>query len=765
MSSSSRARTQAPGPISAGSWRGAFRTAGIAQLGSATWLFSGVVFFSAFLVFLVEPLAGKLILPLLGGAPAVWNTALAFFQLALLAGYAYAHLLQKWAASLKLQWTIHIGVLALAALTLPLGLTTRLGGPDPSHPIGWILGVLTLSIGAPFFALSATAPLAQAWFAQTAPRTKDDGPAPIYALYAASNLGSLMALVSYPALIEPLSDLGWQRFAWSAGFLGFASLMAILGFKVWSAHATGAVSTAEPAEAPAPTPTRILIWIGIAAVPSSLLMGVTTHLASDVASAPFLWVVPLAIYLLTFVLAFSARQWVKTPTLLTLQALAMLACVFVFPINGAIGLQMAVHLGCFGLTAWMCHQILADQRPDPRHLTLFYLSLSVGGVVGGSFNAFVAPVVFDRVAEYPLVLMLAALTRPWHGWRLSRKQGAVFAGGLALLATFFTLHHLALPISVSVALVLLLVPMICAVSLRDRALYFAALVTALFATIVSTPTDLAMKSQVLSMQRSFFGVVKVTEISTADLGRVRLMLHGTTTHGAQSTSAADRCLPLTYYGVKTGIGRTMLLQQAAHPRLNIAVIGLGAGTLATYLRPQDRLTYYEIDPLVAQYASDPRYFTYLSQCARGATKITLGDGRLSLKADSAARYDLLVVDAFSSDSVPAHLLTVEAMKLYFQHLTKDGIILFHISNRHLALAAPLTATLHAAGAASLHQIYTRTDGVSFRNMPTEVVVAARTPDALHVFASEPGFATFDPADTRPWTDGYTNLIGAMLARR
>ena len=732
-----------------------------------TWFFSAVIFSSAFLVFLVEPLAGKLILPLLGGAPAVWNTALAFFQLVLLAGYAYAHLLQTWAPRLKLQWLIHLAVLALAILTLPLGLSKVLGPPDAGHPVVWILGVLTLSIGAPFFALSATAPLVQAWFAKTAKPAKDGQPAPIYALYAASNLGSLLALIAYPAMIEPLTEVTWQRLAWSAGFVAFAAMMTLLGFKIWSGEHNGTETAPDSAVAiiePTPALGRILIWIGLAAAPSSLLIGVTTHLAEDVASAPFLWVAPLALYLLSFVFAFSARRWAKTGTVLALQAVALLACVVILPINGGIWLQLEVHLGCFFLTAWMCHQILADQRPDPRHLTLFYLCLSIGGVVGGSFNAFVAPVIFDRVLEYPLVLMLAVLARPWQGWRLTRSQAGLFFGALALFGALYLLQHFGPSSGMVVALTLLITAMFCAFLLRDRALYFAVLVTVLLVMLTSTPTDQANNGRVVARERSFFGVNKVSDVATTDLGRVRLMMNGTTTHGAEALSNTSRCLPLTYYGIKTGIGRTMLIEQAAHPALNIGVIGLGVGTLATYLRPQDSLTYYEIDPVVARLAADPEYFSYLAHCAQGPTSVKLGDGRLSLKADTATRYNLLVVDAFSSDSVPAHLMTVEAMQLYFQHIAPDGVILFHVSNRHLALAAAVSATVRAAGGVSLHNIYLSNGSGSFQNLSTEVIVAARSPAALHAFVTERGFAPLDPASTRAWTDDYTNLLGALLAK-
>ncbi len=729
-------------------------------------VFPLAAFLGAFLIFLVEPMAGKMILPLLGGAPAVWNTALAFFQLALLAGYLYAHLLQKWIARPRLQWGVHLCVLSLALLSLPLHLTHVFGDADPNHPILWILGVMTLSLGAPFIALSATAPLIQAWFARSTEALDPTRPAPVYALYAASNLGSLAALLAYPTLVEPLSDLSVQRLGWSAAFLLFVGLMGLVGVKIWrSGKATSVPAGPDVAETVrAPTARDLLMWIALAAAPSSLLMGVTSHLTTDVASAPFLWVAPLAIYLLTFVIAFASRQWVKTEILLMFQAAVLLGCLCILPTHGSIGLQIALHLGCFFLTAWVCHQKLAESRPDPRHLTLFYLCLSVGGVVGGSFNAFLAPIIFNRVYEYPLVLVLAVFARPWSGWRLSRRETLLFAAAVPLIVLVPALQQFGIRFSLSIAILMLLLPLVMGFLIRDRTVYFAILVSVLLVALLSTPTVLGQTGKVLTGSRSFFGVTKVTELMTPELGPVHLMMNGTTIHGAQASTPTLKCLPLTYYGLQTGIGRTVSLQQAAHPQLNIGVVGLGAGTLATYLRPNDHLTYFEIDPLVVRYASDPNYFTFLSQCGRGQARIKVGDGRLLLKAESGPKFDLLVVDAFSSDSVPAHLLTVEAMKLYFQRLSPHGVLLMHITNRHLALAAPVVAGVRAAGGFALHEVYRPTGKVVFQNLPSEVVVAARASSDLAEFVKEPGFATFEPGHTRAWTDDYTNLVGAMLAK-
>ena len=397
---------------------------------AAPGLFAVTVFTSAALVFMVEPMVAKLVLPTLGGSPAVWNTSMAFFQGALLVGYAYAHALQRF-GSVKTQTLVHGAVLIAAALVLPLKISGAFGDPDSAHPALWLLGVLALSIGPPFAALSATAPLVQAWYARV--RAGHADAANPYVLYAASNLGSLLALLAYPVIIEPTLRLHTQTMSWSIGYGLFVVLMgavALLGPALGRQTATPQRASDDNA-APITWRTR-LIWVGLAAAPASLMLGVTTYISTDIASAPFLWVAPLALYLLTFVIAFQAKPLIKPELALTLQAAAFAACILTFslPVKWFL-LQVILHLVGFFLTALVCHQALAARRPPASKLTEFYLLMSLGGVIGGGFNAFLAPVLFKSILEYPLVMLATCLARPWgKGW-LTRNQTILFGAGLA----------------------------------------------------------------------------------------------------------------------------------------------------------------------------------------------------------------------------------------------------------------------------------------------------------------------------------------------
>ena len=371
-------------------------------------LFALTVFTSAALVFMVQPMVAKLVLPLLGGSSSVWNTSMAFFQFALLAGYFYAHLLQR-LKSVRAQAMTHVAALVIAAVVLPLRVSGLAGPPSSDCPNLWLLAVLTLSIGAPFAVLSATAPLVQAWHARTIGAAEGKEP---YVLYAASNLGSLLALLAYPAIVEPLTTLAGQRYGWSGGYGLFVLIIGTLAIAVSRVRA----ADVEKVQTTAPKPRWMdrLAWIALAAIPSSLMLGVTTYITTDVASAPFLWVVPLALYLGTFIIAFQEKPVIPLALTLTLQAAAISACVALLPFRSTdFVLQFSVQLAAFFLTTLMCHQRLVARRPDPAYLTEFYLCLSLGGVIGGSFNAFLAPVIFNNVWEYQIVLALAVLARPW----------------------------------------------------------------------------------------------------------------------------------------------------------------------------------------------------------------------------------------------------------------------------------------------------------------------------------------------------------------
>jgi SAM-dependent methyltransferase len=738
-------------------------------------LFAVTVFASAALVFLVEPMVAKLVLPRLGGSPSVWNTSLAFFQAALLVGYAYAHALQR-LRSLTVQALIHGAVLIAAAVALPLRINELIGPPSSNHPTIWLLGVLGVSIGAPFAALSATAPLVQAWHARTFGEGEGNEP---YVLYAASNLGSLLALLAYPLIVEPTLTLHAQRLGWSGGYVAFILLMAGLAIAVIRA---GGAATSVPAPRTAAPPIawrERLTWVVLAAIPSSLMLGVTTYITTDVASAPFLWVLPLALYLLSFIIAFQAKPAISPDITLLFQAAAVAACAAMLPFTGnTFAVELPLHLAAFFLTSLMCHQALVARRPDPAHLTEFYFWMSLGGVIGGSFNAFLAPVIFNDVWEYPLVIALSCLVRPWGPWKIEPFTWAVFIlgaiGGVAapVLNTFVAPHIFAKPIfggltqvdalELGVRLCLVLA-VVSAFLVRGRAFMFFAVITIL--SIGSAAA--ADRTGAAHTWRSFFGVVRQSETQVPALGGpVRMLMHGTTLHGGQAVDPRWRCNPLVYYATSTPIGQVFLAQQREKPALRIGAVGLGTGTVSAYVRPGDRLTFFEIDPLVIKISSDPAHFSYTTRCAKGPVDYVLGDARLTVANQPADIFDILLIDAFSSDSVPTHLLTTEAVRGYLTHLKPDGVLILHLSNRNLDLNGPAQAVAKAAGGVALIQHFrtTRTTDPSGWPSPEDAVIVGRSRAGLERFVHDPRWKFANAGKIRPWTDDYTNLFGALWRR-
>jgi SAM-dependent methyltransferase len=651
-------------------------------------------------------------------------------------------------------------VLAVSALVLPLRVHAVLGPPSSDHPALWLLGALALSLGPPFAALSATAPLAQAWYARVMHLGAGRSP---YSLYAASNLGSLIALLAYPILVEPIVPLHGQTFGWSAGYGLFILVLATLGFVV----ARAPDLTPEPAaQATAGTPPVSwrdrLGWLALAAIPSSLMLGVTSHITTDVASAPFLWVAPLALYLLTFVIAFQEKPLIKPEFALLLQAAAAAAAAVTLPFKaGSFVMTLTLHLAAFFLTALMCHQALVARRPDPSRLTAFYLWMSVGGVVGGAFNAFVAPVIFNNVWEYPLVLALSCLARPWGTGSFQLwRWGMLLAAFAAAVAAPIMVEHHEPQLFVRLALVITTVS---AFLLRGRAVtFFAAIVMVL---VTATAVDGRVKLN--DTWRSFFGVVRQTEQPVARMGgQVRMLSHGSTLHGAQAQDPRWRCRPLTYYAPETPIGQVFTSVLARKPAVRIGAVGLGTGTVSAYTRPGDALTFFEIDPLVVRLATDPRHFSYTTQCAKGRIDYVIGDARLTVARQAKNQFDILLIDAFSSDSVPAHLLTVEAVRSYLERVKPDGIVILHLSNRNLDLRSPAMAVTQAAGGAGLLQRHTEAPGApALWESSEDAVIVARDPAALAPFAADSRWTAIDPTRARPWTDDYTNLAGALYARQ
>ncbi|MBW8814520.1 MAG: fused MFS/spermidine synthase [Caulobacterales bacterium] len=736
-------------------------------------LFAVTVFTSAALVFSVQPMVAKLVLPLLGGSASVWNTSMAFFQIALLAGYAYAHALQR-IPTVRGQALAHVAALAIAAVALPLRVNSLAGPPSSDHPNLWLLTELALSIGAPFAVLSATAPLVQAWHARTIGAA--DGKEP-YVLYAASNVGSLLALLAYPLLVEPLFTLAGQRYGWSTGYGLFVLVIAALGFAASGVAVAPAADRAAAAR-PAPSWRDRLTWIALAAIPSSLMLGVTAYVTTDVASAPFLWVLPLALYLTTFIIAFQAKPAIPPELTLTLQGAAMAACAALLPFRATFfGLQLFVHLAAFFLTALMCHQRLVARRPDPAHLTEFYLCLSIGGVVGGGFNAFLAPVLFNDVIEYPLVLVLSCLARPWGEMnRVPAWVWAVLVLGLAAavatpVAVTFAAPHLTTRTIVGAfnqpqlfdfgMKVLLTGAVVAAFLIRGRALLFFCLIA-----LISYASEAAAdRTDTRDTWRSFFGVLKRSETTVPSLGgTVKMLAHGTTLHGAQAQDPRFRCRPLVYYTPRTPIGQVFRGREAQKPDLRIGAVGLGTGSVAAYTRPGDHLTFFEIDPLVVKVSSDPRNFSYTSECAKGQIDYVVGDARLTLARQPAQSFDILLIDAFSSDAVPAHLLTVEAVRGYLAKLKPDGVLILHLSNRNLDLMDPAQSVARAAGGWALAQEYRPPDDrLSGWESKEDAVIVAKNHEALAPFLATGQWRTGDSFKARPWTDDYMNLAGALYA--
>ena len=732
-------------------------------------LFAVAIFTSASLVFVVQPMVTKLVLPMLGGSPSVWNTSMVFFQTALLIGYGYAHLLQR-VRLLKWQAAIHLALLLAAALFLPLQISGMLGEPDPAAPSAWLLATLALSVGAPFAVLSATAPLLQAWYARVR-AGHADGQNP-YVLYAASNLGSFLALLAYPALIEPLMSLSSQRTGWTGGYALFLLLVVGLAAVVWRRRIQNTPEPAPLAVSPPLSWREKGILVLLAAAPSSLMLGVTAHLSTDVASAPFLWVAPLALYLLTFVIAFQTRPWIPLHITLMLQAtLIIMITALVGMATGQWILLLVLHLAAFFFTTLMCHQQMAARRPAPDRLTEFYLLMSFGGVVGGAFTALIAPAVFETVLEYPLVLVLACLARPWLGSRPAKREIWLMAAALTIAISVPLLFEM-MRYSPSMrgvftefgltktAQLILGVGAVCAFLIRDRVVMF----TAIIAVMTMSAHHIGRGYDWNLSDRSFFGVMRVA-ITRDDAmgGDVHVLMHGTTLHGAQARAPGFACSPTMYYATSTPLGQAAQRIQGRSPAAKIGIVGQGSGAMAAYKRAADEMTFFEIDPMVDRVSRDPSWFTFISNCADGPIRTVLGDARLTMAREAPGTYDLLVIDAFSSDAVPTHLLTVEAIRGYLDLLKPDGVVVLHLSNRNLEITMPAVAAARQLGAADLHQIYVeQPNAPEMSEASTEALAISPTPEGLADFKSDGRWRKLAPTEVRPWTDDYVNLFGALI---
>lgn len=857
---------------------------------AAAPIFALALFSSAALIFVLQPLFGRMVTPLLGGSPAVWNTSMAFFQAALLVGYLYAHLLAR-VRDLRVQAVVHGVVLLAAWLVLPVHVTNAFGAPSSEHPALWLVGVLALSVGAPFAAASATAPLLQAWYSRTG---RADARDPYY-LYAASNLGSFIGLLAYPALIEPLLGAQAQSSAWTAGYVLVAAMVVLCAGMAVSANdgAPAPVKAEVAPDAAAVTWRERLYWIAAAAVPSALSLGVTQHISTDVASAPMLWVIPLALYLATFVVAFAKGSEKLIGATLFVHPFALALLLASYYASGNWTFSVGGILVGFFFSALICHLALAQSRPDASRLTEFYLYVSLGGVLGGAFAALLAPVIFNNVYEYPLALAAACLFRPrqqndmprlmdasigaalmiavlfvilnvraatidaviivgalgaacamvaagwgderrpapfryaflgaaavhagiviwiafhletifirsiiegaahleiqqpWglvliassmlvlmfvvHGTTQNRREGdspiADFACGLALPTLLFLIMQVLVGVRLTPQMLVTVGILLCAFGVffnRGRPLVMAALVLVSFVVIF---LEDARGARIITQERSFFGVLRtrvMDDPTDPTVPPLRILLHGTTIHGAQLAAPGLTRLPLTYYHPRTALGEAILAGLSTGDASNMALIGLGAGSSACLTRPDDRLTIFEIDPAVVRLAVEPGGdFTYVPECQPNA-RVVIGDARLRIAEEPDGEFDVIVVDAFSSDAIPAHLLTAEAIQTYLDKTSERGIVVLHLSNRNLALVSEAARVARDIGAFTQYRISDRFEQpyVSYYGgLAASVMIVARSPEIMsHLALPSGGWREFEAPDGPGWTDDYINVPRAL----
>lgn len=724
-------------------------------------LFATTLFVGGFLLFLVEPMVAKMVLPIFGGAPMVWNGCVTFFQVMLLAGYGYAYGASKW-LRLRQHVFLHVALLLLPAAVLPFMIQPGAAAPQQGNPLLGLVLLLAASIGLPFFVLSTTASVLQHWLSKTDhPAGRDP-----YFLYAASNFGCLAALTCYPIVVEPLLTLRQQSRLWSIGYAEFVALAGACAVFAWRRANTAtddatAISRANLEVAvDRLTLARRVRWVALAFVPSSLMLAVTSYMSTDIAPVPLLWIVPLALYLLTFALAFGRRSTAvhRVARLLFPLAVVPLAIFMIAGVQSPLVTIVSLHLLAFGGVALYCHSQLAHDRPTPLYLTEFYFWLSLGGMFGGLFNTLVAPLLFNSILEYPLIVALACLLfRPTDGRVPSRRStldaimpvvvGAATVGVFVGLGTRYP--------SLAVLLTLLSVPAIIAFTQRRSVRFGYCMAAMLLAGIAfgdgSKPT--------LYATRTFFGVHRVRELWG---GRYHGLVHGTTVHGMQSLAPERRHEALTYFHATGPFGQAFeAISNVRHPR-QVAVVGLGAGTLATYAQPGQHWTFFEIDRAVERIARTTDYFSYMDACGDRCS-VVIGDARQSLARAPDSAYDLLVLDAFSSDSIPMHLMTREALSLYLSRLAPGGALIMHVSNRHLRLAPVLARLAASHGLVAMEQnderdLKTMPEG----KQPSHWVVMARSRADLGALNDDARWSALMPSPSIPlWTDDFSNILSVL----
>jgi len=707
-------------------------------------LFVLTILAGSFLLFLVQPMIARMALPRLGGAPNVWNSAMLVYQALLLGGYAYAHAIGR--LSLARQGTVHLAVLLLAALTLPLSLAD-IGAPAAGWEALWVPWLFVLTVGPAFFAISAQAPLMQRWFAA---HPSAGNP---YPLYAASNLGSFAGLLAFPLLAEPLLSIGAQSRLWA---IGYGVLMLLVGVAAWNRRGLrGETAATEAGETIGWR--RTGHWLALSAVPSGLMLSTTTFLTTDIMAMPLLWVIPLGLYLLSFSLGFAERR--------DLAGLFIVLAPVVLLVDGSVATFAAGRSGLLAafaslvllfIVAVALHARLYDDRPPPAQLTRFYLVMAAGGALGGVFAALLAPVLFDWTWEHPLLILGAAALLPLGFWRglvaridpVALRLALVAALGLTLGGAIwaFRLREAgAAPdlLQLGGLMALVLAAMLLAARRWSFVLACVALLGGLggFASLATSFSG--------TRERSYFGVYSMQQGEAGE----RVLMHGTTIHGLQR-AAPDERLPTAYYGPGSGVGLALAAADGLFGReARVGVVGLGIGTLACYRQPGQRWTFFELDPVVHE-LSRRGQFTFLERCAPDAA-VVIGDARIALAKMAPARFDLLAIDAFSSDAIPLHLLTDEALGIYWRALDVDGLLLMHVSNRHVALEPVLARLAERRGLA----VAVRRDVPAHPMLFDSTWVAfAESPARLAELTANGEWDELEAPEGRVWTDGYASIL-------
>jgi hypothetical protein len=730
--------------------------------------FSGALFISASLLFSVQPMISKMVLPILGGTPAVWITAMVFFQGALLAGYAYAYTIIKF-VPLKGQIIIHLVALSLALLVLPMSISESWGTPDWQRPQIWLLTVFMGVVALPFVAASGSTTLLQSWFSHSEHEHASDP----YFLYAASNAGSLLALIAYPTILEPLFTISEQTGGWTIVYYLLIALIAFCGIDILRSPKTntnaGFGDTANVNQ-PLSIPWSIKMqWLGLSFAPSMLLLGATLFIQTDIAAIPFFWVAPLAIYLLTFIVAFARRQLISRRLILILHAISLVLVTLIYSnMDIDYRLTIAIHMAFLFFSGLVCHGSLASLRPSTEHLAEFYLWISVGGWLGGIMGGVFAPLVFDSVLEYPLAIIIVCLFRGLPIQDKDLRVGVPWLAALTLTAYWYFNPWFGPQLT-------------SALSGQNIWLIYCGIIGTGIMLVRNKPISLTLLTAVvlftsgsnffsddaavpLYQDRSFFGVSKVMLVEQQS---VHTLISGTTIHGQQFRAPELQRTPTTYHSRVGPIGQLVTAFRNARGIRNVGVAGLGAGASTCLFEGDENVTFFEIDPTVVTIATTPELFSFIELCGENTT-IELGDARILIEAVPDESLDILLLDAFSSDAVPVHLLTDEAIRLYFQKISPGGIVAFHISNRYVDLQPILSRVALEQGLKGLRQPFIPSprerseDGA----WDATVVVLARSEEDL-TFLRDTGrwlfLGSIKPGDH--WTDDFSNVLGSLVGQK